>query len=144
MRGFMWLGVVLLAIVLIAVTGRRGSGTPSATPPTVGSGQASGDEPITGTPAVSVPGDETPLHDPFSPPAIGPAPGDMSAKPFWSYADLTSPEQAVADRGRDTTSADATNAIYAAATWDIAQQAIAARAAMQLGTGNLASTGVVQ
>jgi hypothetical protein len=92
----------------------------------------------------SAPPPNAPLrHDPFTPYDIGPARGDTSPKPFWSYDDLTPAERVIADRGRDVTGWDRINSAYATAVAERANQAAAEAAEHQLGIDNLAGTGVV-
>lgn len=121
---------LVFAVVLTMVAVSRSEippqpSLPSSAPP----------EPITGAPAVSVPGDETARHDPFTPYDVGPRP--------WQYNDLSPAEQGVADRGRDVTGWDTIHAGYATAAKLIAQQAALNAAATQLGTDGVANAGVV-
>jgi hypothetical protein len=130
--------VLLGAVLLIAATSRSDVAAPVATPtPTLPSSTAA-QEPISGTAAVSAPGDETSARDPFTPYDIGP-PGTKA----WAYADLSASEKAQVDRGRDTTGWDQVHKAYGAAVAERAHQAAGDAAAHQLGVDNLASTGVV-
>jgi hypothetical protein len=125
-------------VLLIAATSRSDVAAPDATsPPALPAGVAA-PEPISGTAAVSAPGDETPAHDPFTLYDIGP-PGTKA----WTYADLSPSEKAEADRGADTTGWDKVNNAYAAAAAERARQAASDAAGHQLGVDNLAVTGVV-
>jgi hypothetical protein len=129
---------LLGGVLLVAATSRSDVAAPAATPiPALPSGMAAA-EPISGTAAVSAPGDETPTRDPFTPYNIGP-PGTKA----WAYADLSPSEKAEVDRGRDTTGWDQVHSAYAMAVAERAHQATGDAAAHQLGVDNLASTGVV-
>ena len=108
------------------------SGDPSpsvAFPPTL-------PEPTTHPPVMPKPGDEQPPRDPFAPYAHGsPAP--------WEYDDLTAAEQAIIDRGVDTSSWDPVHAAFNAATIQQAQEVATEAAAIALGVSDLTSIGVV-
>ena len=101
------------------------------------------DEPITGSPAVSRTGNESPARDPFQPYAIGPGPTKETPKPSWSYDDLTDAEKRVADRDRETTDWGQVHDAYNRATMEAAQAAAARAAQNQLGVSDLAGVGVV-
>jgi hypothetical protein len=96
-------------------------------------------EPTAGSVVMPQPGSERPAKSPFVPYATG-----QEAEPstLWSREALSPAEQAQADRdkGHDYT---AINNAFAAASAQQADQARAAAAATQLGTSNLATTGVV-
>lgn len=104
--------------------------SPNGFPPTL-------PEPTTESPTTPNPGDEQPPRDPFTPYSIGPVAG-------WSYGDLTAAEQAVVDRGVDTTSWVPVHAAFDAATREQAHAAATQAAAITLGVADLASIGVVQ
>lgn len=101
-------------------------------------------EPITGTPAQTAPGSESPALDPFKPYAVGPSRDDRSPKPLWSYSDLTPAERAQVDRGRDVGNWAQVHDAFAAASAERAHRARANSAAAQLGANHLATIGVVQ
>ncbi len=129
----------MLVVALIVGVAKSRSDTTTPPPSLPSSAPA---EPITGS-ADPVQAMGTPAHDPFTPSPIGPAPGDKSPKPFWSYEDVSPAQKAVIDRGRDTTGAQASLDVYAAAAAERAKQAAADAALNQLGVGNVASVGVV-
>jgi hypothetical protein len=125
-------------VLLIAATSRSDVAAPEATsPPSLPAGGAAA-EPISGTAAVSAPGEETAAHDPFTLYDIGP-PGTKA----WTYGELSASEKAEADLRADTTSWDQVNNAFAAAAAERAHQAASDAAAHQLGIDNLAQTGVV-
>lgn len=106
-----------------------GIGTQPVFPPTV-------PEPTTYPPIMPNPGDEQPPRDPFTPYAHGsPAP--------WQYDDLTPAEQAVVDRGVDTTSFEPVHAAFRAASIEQALAAAADAAGIALGVPDLSAIGVV-
>ena len=92
---------------------------------------------ITGQPSVPNPGDESVFKDPFVPYGIGDDP-----LAGWTYSSLTSEEKVVADRGRNTTGAQAIHDAYGGAGEELAIRAAAEAAATQLGV-ELGSIGVV-
>lgn len=133
------LSVLMFGVLLVAATSRSDSGAPDPAPTQTPSlPNAAAEEPITGSPAVSAPGDSRPRHDPFKPYDIGP-PGTKT----WSYNDLSSAEKAYADRNRNPGKWAQIGAAYAHAATDRAHNAAGAAAAHQLGVGNLGATGVV-
>ena len=129
---------LLGGVLLIAATSRSDVAAPAATPPPALPSGTAPQEPISGTAAVSAPGDEAPARDPFTPYDGGP-PGTKT----WAYADLSASEKAAVDRGRDTTGWDHVHSAYATAAAERAHQAASDAAAHQLGVDNLALTGVV-
>jgi hypothetical protein len=132
------------ALLVTATSWSDTSPTPTLPPTT-----SAVTEPITGTPAQSIPGNEVPPKDPFSPYGTGPGiplpngPQTMPSKPFWSNSDLNAAEQAVAQRGVDTSAWAPTHNAFASAARELAQVAAANAAANDLGVESLASTGVV-
>lgn len=133
------LGAFSVGVLVIAATSRSDSGTQNDQQWSRPSLPASaGDEPITGTPAVSRSGSETRRHDPFTLYDVGP-PGTKG----WSYNDLSPTEKAQADRVRDLGGAAATQSAYAHAARERAQRAAGAAAAHELGVDDLSATGVV-
>src|SRR5438046_1895209 len=96
--------VFMFGILLIAATSRSdvaataGSGSDAVAVSSVptGTGVPATPEPITGTAATPAPGAESTPKDPFAPYGVG-------AGGVWAYKDLTAAEQAVVDKGRDTT-----------------------------------------
>ena len=137
--------VAMLGILMIATTSRSDVATDLSTtpPPPIGTGVEAAPEPITGTAITPAPGSQIAPKDPFQPYSIGPATGDKSPKPFWSYEDLTAAEKVVADKGRDTSAWPAIHSAYNTAVAEAAQKAAASSSAAQLGVDNLATTGVV-
>jgi hypothetical protein len=132
-------GLLMFLVVLMIAGASHGDGASSSPPPSLPPSGGAAAEPITGTAAVSAPGDSVPQKDPFSLYDVGP-PGTVT----WSYNDLTAAEKAWADRNADTTGWPAIQSAYADAAKQLAQQAATDAAAHQLGvTGNLAGTGVV-
>lgn len=130
-------GVSMSVVLLVAVASRSDSGPPSTSNrPSLPA--AAAEEPITGTPAVSRPGNETRRHDPFTPYDIGP-PGTKA----WTYNDLSPAEKAYVDRNRDVTGGKKTQDAFASAVKERAQHAAGAAAAHQLGVDDLSETGVV-
>ena len=126
----------MFALVLALTAPSRGDVATTQTTPT---GDAPA-EPITGTPAVSSPGDESVPKDPFALYDVGP-PGTKT----WSYNDLSPADQAWADKNANRTGWDQITSAYAQAVDQRSQQAAADAAAHQLGvTDNLRGTGVVQ
>jgi hypothetical protein len=101
------------------------------------------EEPISGSAAVTVPGNESPPRDPFTPYSTGPGPTKNTPKPTWSYEDLTDAEKLVADKGRDTTGWDKVHDAYRRASAELAQRATREAAEHRLGIDGLATTGVV-
>jgi hypothetical protein len=133
---------VLGAVLLVAAIARGDIGTRTSPAPGATSDTAAA-EPIRRTAAVSAPGDESPLRDPFTPYTVV-NPRDPARKPVWSYADLRPDEQAVIDRGRDTTKWAVTHAAFTATTAELAVRAQTAAASARLGAaGDLSMTGVV-
>lgn len=131
--------VLMFALLLVAASSRSDGGSSEAAPTQAPSlPSVAADEPITGSPAVSAPGDARPRHDPFTPYGVGP-PGTKT----WSYDDLSPPERAYADRNRDPGKWAQIGAAYAHAAKERAQHAAGAAGAHQLGIGDLAGTGVV-
>ena len=131
---------VMVMVLLGAATSR------SDVAPSLPAGAAS--EPITGEPLNSAPTGQPPPKDPFSPYGIGPGippkpDGAMPSKPSWSYDDLTAPEKAVVDRGRDTSAWPAIHAGFVQGVADLASKAAGNAAAHQLGLDSIASIGVV-
>ena len=94
---------------------------------------------VCSSPGSSLPesGDERPMKDPFTPYDIG----DASAA--WTHAELTSEEQAVAERGRDVGVFPVTHDAFGAAGAELAVKAAGATAAQRLGTAGRGATGVV-
>ena len=132
-------GVCLLGLFFLSTATRSDAGGPDGAATNVPSLPSSAaDEPITGTPAVSARGSETPRHGPFTPYDIGP-PGTKA----WSYQDLGPDEKAYADHVRQTPMAASSADGFAAAAKERAQHAAGAAAAHQLGVDSLATTGVV-
>jgi hypothetical protein len=133
----------ICGVLFVATTSR--SDVPPVTSQTapVGTGVPATPEAITGTPSIPAPGSESIVKDPFQPYSIGPASNDKAPKPFWAYSDLTPAEQAVVDRGRDTTGWSDIHAAYNTAVAEQAQRAAAASSAAQLGIDELPSIGVV-
>jgi hypothetical protein len=126
---------IRIAVGILAVWGvssygdTQGIGIQPAFPPTL-------PEPTTYPPITPNPGDERPLRDPFTPYQHGsPAP--------WQYSDLTPAEQAVADRGLDTTSFEPVHAAFRAASIEQALAAVADSAGTALGVPDLSTIGVV-
>jgi hypothetical protein len=105
------------------------AGTTPVFPPTV-------PEPTTYPPVTPTPGDEQPGRDPFTPYAHG------SLAP-WAYEDLTAGEQAVVDRGFDTTSSVPVLTAFRTASIEQAVAAVAAAAGTALGVPDLSAIGVV-
>ncbi len=133
----------VLAGCLFIAASSRGEIAPVVEPAATAQSADAMPEPITGTPAQTAPGSESPTLDPFKPYAIGPARGDKSPKPFWSYSDLSPAERSQVDRGRDVSNWAQTHETFAKATAERAHQAAASSAAAQLGASHLAIVGVV-
>ncbi len=134
---------VLTGCLLIAASS-RGEIAPLVEPALPAPSSDALPEPITGTPAQTAPGSESPALDPFKPYSIGPARNDKSPKPFWNYADLTPSEREVVDKGRNVDNWARVHEGFARASADRAEQAAAHSAAAQLGASNLGTIGVVQ
>jgi hypothetical protein len=128
--------VGVLASAISCTDARRQKEPIPASPP-------AGDEPITGQPATSMRGAESPPRDPFSPYSTGPGPTEKTPKPLWSYDDLTSDERAAAVRGRDDRGWRETHDAYARASAELAQHAARQAAEHQLGAERLDGLGVV-
>ena len=127
------MGVVAGIVVGTLVLSSHGEVPPtqwqSTFPPTL-------PEPTTEPPTTPNPGDEQPPRDPFTPYSIGNVDG-------WSYAELTPAEQAVVDRGADTTSWQPVHAAFNAATISRAHAVLSEAAGVELGVPDLAAIGVV-
>src|SRR5262249_41651035 len=118
--------VSTFGILLVAATSRSDVAVDTSTTTTGGTGADAPPEPITGAPAVSAPGGESVVKDPF-------APYDIGSGGAWSYQQLTPAERAVVDKGLDTTGWDKVNNGFAQASRELAKQAAADSAAAQLG-----------
>jgi hypothetical protein len=138
-------GVLVCGSLLFAATSRGDIAAPPApiVPTAPIAPSTAVPEPITGTPSTPASGSETSPRGPFTPYAIGPAPGDKSPKPFWSYADLSAADKVVADRNKDAQGWDQINGAFASASAGRARQAVADSAQAQLGVADLGTTGVV-
>lgn len=132
---------VVSALLFIAVTSHGDvANAPTAGGPT--------DEPITGTPLTTTPPPNTPApRDPFTPYDVGVAhdpsnPNDHRTG-TWNYADLDAANRAVVDRGRDVAGWAMTLDAFSTGSRELAARAASEAAARQLGTGDLATTGLV-
>jgi hypothetical protein len=126
---------VAAAAVIIATAASSRSDTPGAESSTTPSG--SPPETITGSPVAPTPGDETPMHDPFTL-----YEHNQPAGTEWTYNQLTAAERVVVDRGLASDSSGVNDA-YARVSRQRTQAAQAEAAATRLGVDNLNSTGVV-
>lgn len=122
-------GVFLVCVTFVSASSRSDDASVQA------QGSAA-DEPITGTPVTPLPGSASPRHEPFTPYDVGPA------EAMWNYNQLAPEEQVIVDRGRDTTGWNETNAAFAGASRELAQQAAANSSATQLGVDHLDEIGV--
>lgn len=124
--------LVVLFVVGVTVVVSQGDPGSASDPPA--------DEPLpepVDEPYETIPGDEAPPRDPFTPYDTGPP------EARWSYESLSAEEKAVVDRGRDVTGWDAIHSAYAAAAREAAEAAKATAAATQLGVEGLDELGVV-
>lgn len=94
-------------------------------------------ESITGPAAITAPGHETPVRDPFRPYDLGPS------SATWPNSRLSPGERQAVKNGRDSGRWAAIQAGYAHAGREQAQHADAARAAFRLGVPDLSRLGVV-
>lgn len=135
MRRSVLFGAIMGAILLAAATTR--SDVAATTDSTVDD-TSSLPEPITGAPVVQSPSDQPPPKDPFAPFDVGPP------ESIWPYESLTAAEQAVIDRGRDTTGWAQIHDAYATAVKERSRLARAEAAQHLLGLdSSLGSTGVM-
>src|SRR5947208_3252484 len=124
-----WFPIVFLCVLIVVVT------RAASDPPVGSTGVTAAEEPITGQAADNAPGSET-VFKPLQPYDIGPDAGV-------AYSDLSPPEQAAADRNKDTTGWQGIHTSYNHGVVQLAQQAAAQSAASQLGVESLSGTGVV-
>src|SRR5438093_991783 len=106
--------VCLFGVLVLAATAR----SDVATDPTDAAAAPSVSEPITGTSVQPATGDATTQRDPFNEPFDH---GGADAE--WPYSGLTPEEQAVVDRGKDTTGWQEVHDAYASAVREQSQRA---------------------
>jgi hypothetical protein len=127
-------GAVMCAILLVAATTRSDVASSADVPVDE---TAPLPEPTTGA-VDPTPTTDPPPKDPFAPFDIGPP------ESIWPYELLTPEEQAVVDRGRDTTAWKQTHDAYAAGVSLLSQRARAEAAQHLLGVDTgVQNTGVV-
>lgn len=128
-------GMVMCAVLLVAATTRSDV---AATTDVAVDDTTSLPEPISGTPVEPAPSVQPPPKDPFAPFDVGPP------ESIWPYESLTPAEQAVIDRGRDTTGWAQIHDAYATAVKERSRVARAEAAQHLLGLdSSLDTTGVV-
>ena len=125
---YLMLAICVVAAIVFATASSRGDG--EVAEPT------STDEPVVGSPIEPLPGSDGPQHQPFTPYDYG---GPRAA---WTYEQLTREEKVAADRGLNEDQMQIQSG-YAAASAALSEQAMAERAALQLGVDEpLATIGV--